>query len=64
MGKSETITKLTSRKQSSTVDHQHRSLPEVSVNPQIQSSVQQNIDQLPYLNEPNHNGRFEVTHLK
>ncbi|CAF4348203.1 unnamed protein product [Rotaria sp. Silwood2] len=53
----QTITKITSHKQSSaprppTADSQHRTLTEVSVNPQIQSSLQQNPDQLPYLHEP------------
>ncbi|CAF3879730.1 unnamed protein product [Rotaria sp. Silwood1] len=53
----QTITKITSRKQSlaprpPTTDSQHRTLPEVSVNPQIQSTLQQNTDQLPYLHEP------------
>lgn len=52
----QTITKTTNNRQSSTsrapsAESQHRGLPEVSVNPQIQSSVQQNTDQLPYLHE-------------
>ncbi|CAF3354215.1 unnamed protein product [Rotaria socialis] len=58
----QTITKITSRKQSSaprapSADSQ-RALPEVSVNPQIQSSVQQNTDQLPYVHESIQNGIF------
>ncbi|CAF4769801.1 unnamed protein product, partial [Rotaria magnacalcarata] len=56
----QTITKITSRKQSSaprapSADSQ-RALPEVSVNPQIQSSVQQNTDQLSYVHESIQNG--------
>ncbi len=55
--------KTTYRKQSPaprapSADHQHRGLPEVSVNPQIQSAVQQNSDQLPYIYEPISNGNF------
>ncbi|CAF4128597.1 unnamed protein product [Rotaria magnacalcarata] len=58
----QTITKITSRKQSSaprapSADSQ-RALPEVSVNPQIQSSVQQNTDQLSYVHESIQNGIF------
>jgi hypothetical protein len=39
-------------------DNQHRALPEVSVNPHIQSSVQQNTDQKLYSHEPIQNGIF------
>jgi len=54
----QTTEKTTTRKQSpaQNADNQHRALPEVSVNPQIQSSVQQNTDQKPYLYEPYSNG--------
>ena len=49
--------KVPLRKQSpaprtSSAESQHRALPEVSVNPQIQSAVQPIPDQIPYLHEP------------
>jgi hypothetical protein len=59
----QTIAKVLNHKQSSSsrvpsADSQQRALPEVSVNPQIQSSVQQNTDQFPYLHEQITNGIF------
>ncbi|UJR33689.1 hypothetical protein I4U23_021118 [Adineta vaga] len=55
------VTRSVSRKQSLTsripsADNQHRTLPEVSINPHIQSAVQRNDDQLSQLHEPISNG--------